>query len=444
MDFFSLQFLYALGAIVLIDLVLAGDNAIVIALAARKLPADLQKRAILWGTVGAIAVRSLMTVTVVWLLKIPGLMLVGGALLLWIAVKLLAPQDGPGEEGHSGADSFWGAMKTIVIADAVMGLDNVLGVAGAAKGSFLLVVLGLLISIPIVVWGSTLILKWVERYPINIYAGAAVLAWTAAQMMLGEPLVKDWFAPYQGYSWLVQVIAIASVLGMGYLANLRKKVATPVAAPVAQVSLKETAAMSIAPVTTTPVVTVTEAIASAMTTASAMTATRAMNALPAVVLPVNGSSAALAAVSKFISSTPRGTPLQVHVAHVVPAMHRHITRHLPAGAAARFMSARASVVDPALHMLHVAGFAAEAHVIKGRNTVPAILRLAEQVGAQRIVVGTAQKSGLVRFLTHSFTARLLERAPMPVEVVITGTTPWYVRFGLPAGFVGLLAVLAID
>ena len=127
---------------------LAGDNAIVIALAARGLPAHLQKRAIVWGAVGAIAVRSLMTVVVVWLLQIPGLLLAGGAALGWIAYRLLLP-DEPGE-GHSGtaATGFWGAMRTIVIADAVMGLDNVLAVAGAAHGSYALVVNGLLISVP--------------------------------------------------------------------------------------------------------------------------------------------------------------------------------------------------------------------------------------------------------------------------------------------------------
>src|ERR1700752_4896096 len=124
------QFLSALLAIVVIDIVLAGDNAIVIALAARRLPAHLQKRAIVWGTVGAIIVRSLMTVGVVWLLKIPGLMLVGGLGLVWIAYKLLLPQEG-GHEGHgAGENPFLGAMETIVIADALMGVDNVLGVAG--------------------------------------------------------------------------------------------------------------------------------------------------------------------------------------------------------------------------------------------------------------------------------------------------------------------------
>ena len=217
MDLFSLQFLYALGAIVLIDLVLAGDNAIVIALAARKLPPHLQRRAIMWGTVGAIAVRTVMTAAVVWLLNIPGLMFVGGALLLWIAVKLLAPNQHHDDASHNpGASSFWGAMKTIVIADAVMGLDNVLAVAGAAQGSFLLVTLGLLISIPIVVWGSTLILKWVERFPIIVYAGAGVLALTAAKMMLNEPLVKEWVEPMQAFYWPAIAAVIAAVLGTGY------------------------------------------------------------------------------------------------------------------------------------------------------------------------------------------------------------------------------------
>ncbi len=191
MDLFSVEFLSALAAIVVIDLVLAGDNAIGIALAARSLPPQLQKKAIVWGTVGAIVVRSAMTMVVVWLIKIPGLMLVGGALLVWIAYRLLLPEEEQSVGHGPVATNFWGAMRTIVVADAVMGLDNVLAVAGAAHGSYVLVVLGLLISIPIVIWGSTLILKWVERFPVIVYVGAGVLAWTAAKMMMHEPLVKD-------------------------------------------------------------------------------------------------------------------------------------------------------------------------------------------------------------------------------------------------------------
>src|SRR4029453_9965930 len=146
-------------------------NAIVIALAARKLPSHLQKKAIVWGTVGAIVVRSSMTLTVVWLLRIPGLMLVGGLGLLWIAYKLLAPpssHEGGGAH-HAVAHTFWGAMKTIVVADALMGIDNVLGVAGAAHGAMDLVVIGLLVSVPIVVFGSTVVLKLVQRFPIIIH-----------------------------------------------------------------------------------------------------------------------------------------------------------------------------------------------------------------------------------------------------------------------------------
>jgi YjbE family integral membrane protein len=224
-----MQFLWALGAIVLIDLVLAGDNAIVIALAARNLPKHLQKKAIVWGSVGAILVRAAMTGAVVWLLRIPGLLLVGGALLLWIAVKLLKPADDGGADGHSGSTGFWGAMKTIVIADAVMGLDNVLAVAGAAHGSFLLVVLGLLISIPIVVWGSTLILEWVERYPAIMVAGAAVLAWTAVKMMLGEPLLKAFVEPYSAYLWIVHLLVVGGVIGIGAFFNGKARGAMPLA-----------------------------------------------------------------------------------------------------------------------------------------------------------------------------------------------------------------------
>ena len=216
MELFSAPWLSALLAIVLIDLVLAGDNAIVIALAARQLPPHLQKKAIVWGTVGAIVVRSAMTVGVVWLLKIPGLMLVGGLGLVWVAYKLLAPQDGGGEAHQPVAATFWGAMKTIVIADALMGIDNVLGVAGAAKGSFDLVIIGLLISVPIVVWGSTLVLKLVERFPVITYIGAGALAYTAAHMIVSEPLLDAVFDPSLLNRVLAHAGLIIGVLGAGW------------------------------------------------------------------------------------------------------------------------------------------------------------------------------------------------------------------------------------
>jgi YjbE family integral membrane protein len=221
MELFSAAWFSGLLAIILIDLVLAGDNAIVIALAARRLPSHLQKRAIIWGTVGAIVVRTVMTIGVVWLLRIPGLMLLGGLGLVWIAYKLLAP----GGEGHAeeagGPNTFWGAMKTIVIADALMGIDNVLGVAGAAKGAFDLVVIGLLISVPIVVWGSTLVLKLVDRFPIITYLGAGVLAYTAAHMIIAEPLLDPVLDPYLIVRVALYAVVVVGVLAAGWFASKR-------------------------------------------------------------------------------------------------------------------------------------------------------------------------------------------------------------------------------
>ena len=218
MEFLSTAWWSALAAIILIDLVLAGDNAIVIALAARNLPPHLQKKAIAWGTVGAIGVRAVMTMGVVWLLKIPGLMLVGGLGLLWIAYKLLV-DDGGGDEHGPAATTFWGAMKTIVVADALMGVDNVLGVAGAAHGAMDLVVLGLLISVPIVVFGSSVVLKLVERFPLIIQAGAAVLAFTAAKMVVGEPLLGSVFDPHTAVRWTTYAVCVAGVLAAGWWAS---------------------------------------------------------------------------------------------------------------------------------------------------------------------------------------------------------------------------------
>ncbi|HOF51774.1 MAG TPA: TerC family protein [Rhodoferax sp.] len=223
MEFLSAPWWSALLAIVLIDLVLAGDNAIVIALAARNLPEHLKKKAIVWGTVGAIAVRSVMTVGVVWLLKIPGLMLVGGLGLVWVAYKLLADQ-GEGEHDGPMASTFWGAMKTIIVADALMGVDNVLGVAGAAHGAFDLVIIGLLVSVPIVVFGSSVVLKLVDRFPVIIQLGSAVLAFTAAKMVVSEPVLSNLFGASGAVTtdmqtaarWGTYAVAVAGVLLAGW------------------------------------------------------------------------------------------------------------------------------------------------------------------------------------------------------------------------------------
>ncbi|WP_284724487.1 TerC family protein [Laceyella tengchongensis] len=206
-----MEFFTALLSIVIIDLVLAGDNAIVIGLAARNLPKDKQKQVIIWGTLGAVVIRVLATLAVVWLLKIPGLLLIGGIILTWIAFKLLIEEK---DHDVKAADSMWAAIRTIIIADAVMGLDNVLAVAGAAHGDFLLVMLGLIISVPIVVWGSTVFLKLMDKYPWIIYIGSGVLAFTAAKMIVDEKLIKAYFEePSIKYGFIILLIAAVLLLG---------------------------------------------------------------------------------------------------------------------------------------------------------------------------------------------------------------------------------------
>lgn len=216
-----------LASIILIDLVLAGDNAIVIALAARNLPHHHRFRAIFWGTVGAIAVRVAMTAGVIWLLKIPALMLVGGVVLIPIAIRLLLQDDHRQEPRHPmrRANDFWSAMATIVIADALMGLDNVLAIAGASGGHLGLVVLGLLVSVPLVVWGSTLLLKLIERYPIIIFIGTATIAWTAARMVTRDDLVEAWFDAHDVLRYAVDAALVIGVTGLGWWMRRRKRAA---------------------------------------------------------------------------------------------------------------------------------------------------------------------------------------------------------------------------
>lgn len=213
MDIFIPGFWTALMSIIIIDLVLAGDNAIVIGMAARNLPRQVRFKAIVWGTVGAIAIRIVATGLVVWLLKIPGLLFIGGVLLVWIAAKLLAQKKQTTRVKSN--TSVWSAIGTIVVADAVMGLDNVIAVAGAASGNIWLVIFGLLLSVPIIVWGSTLIIKWIELFPIILYIGAAVLTFTGGKMITGEASFADFFIANPAIKWIVIGLLTAGVIVFG-------------------------------------------------------------------------------------------------------------------------------------------------------------------------------------------------------------------------------------
>ena len=209
----SPEFWIALSQIILINIVLSGDNAVVIALACRSLPPRQQKKAIVFGSVGAIVLRVVLTFFAVYLLTLPYLKLVGAAALLWIGVGLLKGDDGDdGLESHAGLAA---AIKTIVVADLVMSLDNVIGVAAAAKGNVLLLVVGLVISIPLIIFGSTLILKLMGRFPLIITLGAGLLGWVAGEMALTDPAIADWAAGRHALHNLAPAAGAALVVAVG-------------------------------------------------------------------------------------------------------------------------------------------------------------------------------------------------------------------------------------
>jgi YjbE family integral membrane protein len=196
-EFLTAHFWIAVGQIIMIDILLGGDNAVVIALACRKLPPEQRTKGILWGTAGAIILRVVLIAFALTLLQVPYLKLVGAALLIWIGVKLLAPQDEDGHSNIEGSDRLWAAVKTVIIADLVMSVDNVIAIAGAATGAgeqhqMPLVIFGLLVSVPIIIWGSQMVLKLMDRFPIIITIGGMLLGWIAGTMAHTDPAVVGW------------------------------------------------------------------------------------------------------------------------------------------------------------------------------------------------------------------------------------------------------------
>jgi YjbE family integral membrane protein len=217
-----LELIWALGVIILIDVVLGGENALVIAMASRQLPDHLRKRAMLWGTFGAVAVRFASVAVLTYLLMIPGLRLVGGIALIYIAWKLTA-----NNQDHSNvktAATFWGAMGIIVWADAVMGLDNALAIAGAAGGNWWLIIFGLLISVPIILFGSTMVARLIDKYPDSVFVGAFVLYVVAIKMIVHEPFIDNHLDPLHDFyeNILPWVGAIVLTAKQYYRTNIRR------------------------------------------------------------------------------------------------------------------------------------------------------------------------------------------------------------------------------
>lgn len=221
----STQFWVDVFKIIVIDLLLSGDNAVVIALACRNLPEAQRKKGIMFGVGGAIGLRIVLTFFAVGLLSLPYLKLVGALLLIWIGIKLILPEEEHSASGIKADTRLFGAVKTIIIADFVMSLDNVLGVAAAAKGNVALLVFGLLISIPLIAWSSQLVLKLIDRFPFIIYAGGALLGYVAGEMLVGEALFVNLLETRHYLHWLIPVLCALLVLGIGGWLAMRSTVA---------------------------------------------------------------------------------------------------------------------------------------------------------------------------------------------------------------------------
>ncbi|MGM9516598.1 TerC family protein [Roseateles sp. DB2] len=227
----SPEFWLAVGQIIMIDILLGGDNAVVIALACRKLPDAQRTKGIIWGTIGAIVLRVVLIFFALTLLKLPYLKLVGAALLLWIGIKLLVPEDEDEHGNIQASDKLWAAVKTVILADLVMSVDNVIAIAGAAEGAgsghqMPLVIFGLLVSIPIIVWGSQLVIKLMDRFPLIITLGGMLLGWIAGTMALSDPAVLERLVPGQSaapslWHYSSGVLGALAVLVVGRLMAMR-------------------------------------------------------------------------------------------------------------------------------------------------------------------------------------------------------------------------------
>lgn len=218
--FLTPEFWLAVGQIIMIDILLGGDNAIVIALACRNLPPELRRKGILWGTAGAIVLRVVLIFFAMSLLALPYLKLIGAALLIWIGIKLLVPEDD--EHGDlKASDKLLGAIKTIIVADFVMSVDNVIGIAGAAQTAghvghqMPLVIFGLLVSIPIIVWGSSVVLKLMDRFPVIIVAGGALLGWIAGTLAVGDPAIQGYLPQVESLRYLAGGLCALLVVAVG-------------------------------------------------------------------------------------------------------------------------------------------------------------------------------------------------------------------------------------
>ena len=347
-------------------------------------------------------------------------MLAGGALLLWIAYRLLVPEDEVDQHAQGAASTgFWAAMRTIVVADTVMGLDNVLAVAGAAHGSYLLVGLGLAISIPIVIWGSTLVLRFVERHPWLVYAGAGVLAWTAVKMIVADPWLREQVPLPVPLVVLLYLVLVPGVLWLGFVRNhrhLESRIHERLAAFAGR-RLSELAG-------TPPI-------------------SEGDPNMRKVLVPVDGSKNSEAAIRHVLAQFLADTSIEIHLLNVQVPFSRHV---------GRFVSRRDTVgwhreqseraLAPARAILDGHRIPYVAHTGVGERA-PAIADAARRLRCQHIVLGTARRRTLTRMFEDSITDRVLELTSVPVELVAGESVSRLERLGVPAGIGAAIALLVL-
>ena len=225
-EFLTAHFWVAVGQIILIDILLGGDNAVVIALACRQLPENQRLKGVIWGTVGAILLRVALIAFAITLLQVPFLKIAGAALLIWIGVKLITPHDEDAHGNIQASDKLWSAVKTVIVADLVMSIDNVIAIAGAAQNAgeqhqMALVIFGLVVSIPIIVWGSQIVLKLMDRFPVIILLGGMLLGWIAGGMFQTDPALKDIISQDQTWHYALSAAGALLVLAIGQTLKTR-------------------------------------------------------------------------------------------------------------------------------------------------------------------------------------------------------------------------------
>ena len=380
MSFATPEFWIALLQIIGINIVLSGDNAVVIALAARGLPADQQKRAVAWGSGAAVVMRIGLTIVAVELLRLPYLKLVGAALLLWIAVQLLLPEEGG--EGHgTGGGSLAAAVKTILLADLVMSLDNVIAVAAAAKGSTVLLVAGLAISIPLVVFASRLLLTLMDRYPAIITLGAALLGWVAGEMAIGDPIIKDWIDAQAAFLHYAAPAAgaVGVVLVGRWLASRAVVHEVPVVVPA-----------------------------------------HAPGQLQRVLLAVDGSEGAAQATRRLITLRQElrdPASIDLHLINVQRSVSGDVARFVSGEALEQYHEERSEkALAPARELLKAAGLSYKEHKRVG-DPGPTIAEVAQAQGSDLIVMGARGLGSHTAALLGSVAHSTVEHAAVPVLIV---------------------------